>query len=619
MLKNLKPYFSYFFFWLAFFVVARLIFLAYHLTNATEIGFTESAKTILYGLRLDASMTGYLCVLPYFLLIFAAFLPKIASFLIKTIKIYTTGMLIFLSILIILDVELYKKWGYRLDDSFIKYLSSPQEMLASSGASPIFLLLILAGLIFTISYYVFRKLFLSFTMPTTSPKWVKILRGPLGIIFFVGLVLPIRGGFQLVPINQSAVYFSPHIFANHAAVNPIWNFLAVILERTKSNQNNYLFYPENEANDIVKHWLTQSDSTDFIVKKDIAKPNIILITIESFTAKATKVLGHLDGVTPQFDSLVGEGILFKNIYSSGDRTHLGLMATLGGQPAMSNENILKNQRKVLQLPILSRDFKGNGYETGFYYGGDADFANMKTYLLNGQFNHLMTKSDFQKKDLSSKWGAFDHVVFEKSAQALAQYKEPFFANILTLSSHEPFEMPNDLRVDKTINVNNENQLFMNVMRYTDESLGHFIRQCKLQKWWQNTLVIITADHGTHLLEPKNDIDRFRIPVLFLGGALAKKGLIVETVGSQTDIAATILAQLNINHKAYKWSKNLFAKQLNPFAYFSTRNAFGFATKNTTILYDTEGPLIRDFQGTLDSNNVVVGKAFLQTIFTDFLK
>jgi phosphoglycerol transferase MdoB-like AlkP superfamily enzyme len=619
MLKNLKPYFSYFFFWLAFFVVARLIFLAYHLTNATEIGFTESAKTVLYGLRLDASMTGYLCVLPYLLLIFAAFLPKIASFLIKTIKIYTVAMLFFLSILIILDMELYKKWGYRLDDSFIKYLSSPQEMLASSGASPIFLLLVLAGLIFTISYYVVRKLFLSFTMPTTSPKWVKILRGPLGIIFFVGLVLPIRGGFQLVPINQSAVYFSPHIFANHAAVNPIWNFLAAVLERTKSKHNNYLFYPENEANDIVKYWLTQSDSTDFIVKKDIAKPNIILITIESFTAKVTKVLGHLDGVTPQFDSLVGEGILFKNIFSSGDRTHLGLLATLGGQPAMSNENLLKNQRKVLQLPILSRDLKQNGYETGFYYGGDADFANMKTYLLNGQFNHLMTKSDFEKKDLSSKWGAFDHVVFEKSAQDLAQYKEPFFANILTLSSHEPFEMPNDLRVDKTINVNNENQLFMNVMRYTDESLGQFIRQCKQQKWWQNTLIVITADHGTHLLEPKNDIDRFRIPVLFLGGALAKKGLIVETVGSQTDIAATILAQLNINHKAYKWSKNLFAKQLKPFAYFSTRNAFGFATKNTTILYDTEGPLIRDFQGTLDSNNVVVGKAFLQTIYTDFLK
>jgi phosphoglycerol transferase MdoB-like AlkP superfamily enzyme len=619
MLKSLKPYPLYFFFWLAYFVLARVVFLIYHLPTATEIGFGECAKSVLYGLWLDASMSGYLCIVPYLLLICASFLPKTSSFLMKTIKIYTILFLVFSSILITLDVELYKKWGYRLDDSFLKYLMSPKEMMASSGASPIFLLLILALSIFLIGFYFSKKLGITFTQPIVSSIWGKILRGLLGIVFFMGLVLPIRGGFQLVPINQSAAYFSPHIFANHAAINPIWNFLAVVLERKKGKQNNYLFYAENEANNIVKQWVNHSDSTDFIVKKEITKPNIILITIESFTAKATKILGHLDGVTPQFDSLVGEGILFKNIFSSGERTHVGLMATLGGQPAMSDENILENQRKVLQLPILSRDLAQNGYETGFYYGGNADFANMKSYLLNGQFKHLTTIYDFDKKDLSSKWGAFDHVVFEKSLQDLSRYKEPFFANILTLSSHEPFETPKDFKFDKTINLANENQAFMNVIRYTDDALGQFIRECKQQKWWQNTLVVITADHGTHILEPKNDIDRFRIPVLFLGGALAKKGVIIETVGSQTDIAATILAQLKINYKAYKWSKNLFAKQLNPFAYFTTRNAFGFATKNTTMLYDTEGSLIRTFQGSLDSNNIATGKAFLQTIYTDFLK
>ena len=100
---------------------------------------------------------------------------------------------------------------------------------------------------------------------------------------------------------------------------------------------------------------------------------------------------------------------------------------------MSDFDILRNQT----VKILRR----SNYETGFYYGGETEFANMKSYLLAGQFSKLITKSDFKKEDLSSKWGAYDHVVFEKLLSDLPSFKQPFFVNLLTQSSHEPFEIP----------------------------------------------------------------------------------------------------------------------------------------------------------------------------------
>jgi phosphoglycerol transferase MdoB-like AlkP superfamily enzyme len=619
MLKKIKLYLFYFLFWIVYFIFVRALFLVYHFEKTSQIGLNQSLKTFLHGIRLDASMAGYICIVPFFLLSFSFFSKKIMTFCLKTTQIYTILILTLVSILITVDLELYQNWGYRIDDSFLKYLASPKEMMASSSSSPIFLLLTLGLLIFAIGYFFVKKFFNHVNLEAHGSILIKILRGCLGLLLMFSLILPMRGGFQLAPINQSAVYFSNNIFANHAAINPIWNFMVAVFESTKERHNSFDFYTHQEAEKIIQGYLKYSDSTDYILKKNILKPNIIFVTWESFTAKATKCLGNLDGVTPQFDSLVKEGVLFKNIFSSGDRTHLGLMATLGGQPAICDENILENHRKTLQMPILSRDLKQNGYETGFYYGGDAAFANMKSYLLNGQFNHLITQSEFEAKDLTSKWGAFDHLIFEKSLQDLPQYQQPFFINILTLTSHEPFQAPPDWVRKNPANFANENEAFSHVMRYTDDALGQFIRQCKQQKWWANTLIVISADHGTHRLDPVNDIDRFKIPVLFLGGALAKQGVVVETVGSQTDIAPTILAQLNIENKHYRWSKNLFSKQLNPFAYFSMHNAFGFASPNSQIVFDTEGLLLRTHHGVLDSANIKAGKAFLQLIYDDFLK
>ena len=162
--------------------------------------------------------------------------------------------------------------------------------------------------------------------------------------------------------------------------------------------------------------------------------------------------------------------------------------------------------------------------------------------------------------------------------------------------------------------------FRRVHTYSDAALGEFIRTAKQKNWWKNTLIIVIADHSSSHLEPKNDwFERFHIPMLWLGGALSVRDTTVQTVGSQADIAATLLAQLKINrNKSFPWSKNILDKKQTPFAYFAFQQGFGFVQKNGRFVFDTEGSFIMQQTGIVDSNAVKNGKAYLQTTFQNYI-
>lgn len=624
MFKFIKIYGVYYVLWLSYFFIARSVFLLYNFESVQDIGFQNVVKTFLFGLRLDMSAAGYYSVLPFFLFTLY-FLTNRKKTFIKVVRYFTNVLLFLSSVLVVTDLGLYQNWHFRLDDTFLKYLYSPAEMMASSGSSPIALFIFIVIMLSFSSIYIFNRLFFKRfqTFPSEPIAFKKkFFQTFIGLIFLIALIIPIRGGFQLAPVNQSAVYFSNQPFANHAAVNVLWNFFVSVFEKTTDKKNPYAFFSKEEARNIVHDLFSDSSGTHYLIKKNIPKPNVIIITWESLTAKAVEKLGGERGITPRLNALCEEGVLFSNMYAAGDRTHLGLMAVLAGYPSIAQENVFEVPRKSAQLPCLSRDFKVNGYQTGFYYGGEAEFANMKSYLLNGQFSNLITKNDFDKKDLSSKWGAFDHVVLRRAMTDLTLGRQPFFVNILTLSSHEPFEVPKDSNkwgMPNFNNVKNENEQFKNVMYYTDQAVGEFIESARKQPWWDNTLIVIIADHGSHRLEPHdNEFDNFHIPMVWCGGALAVRDTILTTLSSQTDISATILAQLDMPFKEYQWSKNILSKQYQPFAYFNFHGGYGFLTPNGQYVWDTEGSFIRRQQGAVDTNALRQGKAFLQATYEDFL-
>jgi phosphoglycerol transferase MdoB-like AlkP superfamily enzyme len=629
-------YIKYFLFWLVFSIVGRLIFIIYHFKDAQAIGVQNVLKSFTHGILLDFSVAGYFSLIPFLLMAISEI--NYATYCIKLIQLITIVFLIISSALIITDLELYNNWGFRLDDSFLKYLSSPTEAAATISAYPIFTLLSIFTAFILIFIYLFNRFLfkneLKIIKNEQNTEGVQLIvnqhikRVSTSALLFFSLIIPIRGGFQLAPINQSTVYFSTIPFANHAAVNCVWNFMISTFENSADDVNPFIYSDQNDAEKTVKQLFNLNDlinnstidSTTFLINPN-QKTNVLIITYESLTAKVIERLGsYYKGVTPNFDTLCREGILFSNIFAAGDRTDKGLLGVLSGQPAMPKVSLIESPRKSTQLPVLSNFFNKNGYSTSFYYGGETEFANMKSYLINGGFSKITDKTAFNKADLSSKWGAFDHVVFRRVNADLDKIKQPFFVNLLTLSSHEPFEVPVDWQQKNEPKLDSTDDKFIRVHQYSDAALGEFIRTAKQKDWWKNTLIIIIADHSSQHLEPKKDwFERFHVPMLWLGGALSVRDTTIETIGSQADIAATLLGQLKINRdSSFRFSKNILDKRQTPFAYFAFRQGFGFVQKKGRFVFDTEGGFVRQSAGIVNSADIKKGKAYLQTTFQNYI-
>jgi len=518
----------------------------------------------------------------------------------------------FITLIVVIDLQVFNTWGYRIDATPLYYLKSPHEAWASLSSSPLFQLFIsFVILLFIASYIVYR------IITRNIDNWNHIENLPfipISVICLLALFVPIRGSLGISPMNQSTVYFSTNNFANISAVNAPWNFMSSIVNGTYNKVNPFTYLPKESLSETIKELYLTSNSTQYVLKKEIKKPNIIFIIWESFTKKATEKLIGGESVTPQFNALKSEGIYFSNIYASGDRTDKGLPAVLSGYPAQPTASIITEPNKSAKLPVLSKDFGNNAYSTAFYYGGETEFANIKSYLYEADFQRIVSKQDFEAKDWNSKWGAHDGAVYNKFLNDHSKINQSFFSTLLTLSSHEPFEVP---ITTKFIGEDAESK-FMNAMFYADQSFGNFIAEAQKQTWWKNTLIVVIADHGHRIPETGTKADDFKIPMLWLGGALDKKGMEVKNVCSQIDLASTILRQLNLNAYAYNWSKNIFDVNTKQWAFFAFNNGFGYVNQSKDYVFDNIGQKIIQSRGNISSKDQDYGKALMQRMFQDYL-
>jgi phosphoglycerol transferase MdoB-like AlkP superfamily enzyme len=594
--------------WTCWLIGNRIIFLIYQ-PQTQQLDSSTLLGVFGHGLRMDLSTAGYLTVLPALLI---ALLPGLsAQKTSATLRIITFIELILVSLIAVADLEVFRTWGFHLDITPLHFLKSPREAAASVASSPLFTLITLLIAMLIAGDYCFNRLIHSFIIRAKPVRWW--IATPVLLIASVALIIPIRGGNQLAPMNVSTVYFSPVAFANYAAVSPQWNFIHSCLEQNKYGTNPFIFFPEGQANRTVQTLYQPVTNNQSVLSTP--NPNVIVIVWESFTAKTVAVLGGKTGITPQFEKLTREGLLFNQFYASGDRSEKGLIALLSGFPAQATASIMTLPTKAAKLPTLGEKFKKAGYQTSFYYGGETEFANIKSYLYHNQFDRIVSKTDFKPSEWNSKWGAHDHIVYQRILSDLQGTKQPFFVSLFTLSSHEPFEVP----MPTVIPGEDEESLFLNSMFYADRSLGQFIAQAKKQPWWSNTLIIITADHGHRLPVLSTDRMRnFHIPMLWLGGALKSKPQIINQIGSQTDLAATLLHQLNRDASEFKWSRNLLNPQSRPFAYFAFNNGFGIVQPSRHLLFDNTSRQLISSEGNVKKQDIELGEAYEEASYQDFL-
>jgi len=614
-LEKLRFLLRYIAFWFLFFTLLRALFLGYHAAETTQLSAGVILGLLARGARMDISAASYLALVPTLLLAFAPLVP--ARALRVGLRAYGYLAIGFAALLAATDLELFSKWGARVDSSLLPYLRTPSEAAASAESSPIALLAILLIALIAIGIYGYEKFVDAHAGEAPGGRLYRT--APPLLLTGLLLVVPIRGGLQWTPLNPSSTYFSQSDFANQAGLNVAWNFLHSLTIRDYRTANPYASaIAEPEAREIVDSLLHTTDSTTRRLLR-VKQPNVILIIWESGTAKVVQRLGGLPNITPHFDSLSHTGVLFDAIYASGNRSAKGLAAILSGWPAQANAPILSSPARAARLPGLAEDFASAGYHTAFYYGGELEFADFKSYLVAHGFDRIVGENDFDRKDWSSKWGAHDHVVLARLLDDARTFPRPFFTVLFTLSSHEPYDVP----MQAEIAGSSEQSRFLNAHVYTDRSLGNFISAATHESWWDNTLVIIIADHGHPLPKlpaPAGEAasQLYHIPMLWLGGALAAHDTVITVVGSQVDVAPTLLAQLGLAHTQYKWGKNLLAADVRPFAFFSYLDGFGWVDARGRMVYGYNTRQVMQRTPGADQREVRAGEAYQRLTYQDFL-
>ncbi len=601
-------------FWTGWFVLARLLFLLYEGRQARSLDASLLAGLWAHGLRMDLSAAAYLTIIPWLLLVFLGQAgPRTLQ---RVMTLYFGLALAFTSLVTVADLQLFVAWRFRLDASLIQFLRTPGEALASSASSPWIRLTLLLIALFAGTWrlswaYVIRPL------GNEAPAGLRsaLVTAALGTL----LLIPIRGGLQWTPMNPSFAYFSNNDFANQAALNASWHFVhATVAAAQEPAQNPYRMLAPSEARAVVDSMFRTAAGRQTPLLR-IARPNIILIVWESLTSKVVARLGGVPGVTPQFERLTHHGILFDSLFASAGRTPQGMVALLSAFPALPHQEILDLPRVAATLPMLGKSLGDAGWRSSFYYGGELEFANLRSYTSLGRYGRVVSVGDFLTRDRNSKWGAHDHVVLRRALDDLSREARPFFSTVLTLSSHEPFEVPETPTFPGT----SEDTLFLNAHHYTDASIGAFIDAAQRQPWWDSTLVVIVADHGSPRPAPdpiadERVPDRYHIPMLWLGGALALRDTVIHTVGSQMDVAPTVLAQLGQDGNAFAWGKDLSARDARGFAYFAYHDGFAFIDSRGWVVYDELAHRTVQSGGHAVADQQRLGSAMLQASFDDLL-
>ncbi len=565
-------------------------------------------------------MTAYIAVAPIIIFIYW-FLTKKTAVDFKWLSIYNKILIVIFGILAVINFNIYREWGSKVNARALSFaIDTPNEALASSASSPILLSLFILIVIVTIALYLEFILVKRYVKFSNTPIWLKSIVAVLLIAFNF---LLIRGGVDVAPNSQSMAYFSNYQILNHASLNTEWNLVSSVLASKKANKNPYLYLNENYAKEeISKIYSVEKDTTISILKT--VRPNIVLFILESFTANLTKTLGNEDGISPNFDNLINDGILFTKIYAAGNRTDKGLIGTLTGFPTLGTGSIVKWPEKMQKIPAISQKLFNEGYQTSFFYGGESEFDNYKAFILSHSYQKLIDKNSFEKKDMNSKWGAYDGLVFNRQLKELNQSKQPFFSTILSLTNHEPYEVPGKAKFGTTDNISK----FKSTAYYTDSCINAYLVEAKKQEWYKNTLFIFVADHGHALPKNKYEVfepERYHIPLLFYGEVIKNefKGRKFDNIGSQQDIPSTLLSQLNIPTKDFLWSKNLLNPYTKNFAFFTWDNGLGFIKDNLCVTFDNVGKTIvynSNPQNVLLTNqNLKLGQAYLQTVYEQFIK
>lgn len=564
-IKFLRPIFVFYIVGLIITTLSRIIyfFLFYSRITATE-NYWLIFPT---GLRFDIILLTYIAVFPALLIVLLPY-----KVLVKFSRFFVYFFMTLLLLLLFMELatpSFLLQYDTRPNRLFIEYLNHPQEvfsMLIKGFGKIIFIALTVLIIVGYIGFKKSKNWFQLFKAPSYS---VKLISLPF-VLFF--LFLGARSSLTSVrPINASDAVFSKDQFTNSIALNSLYTVGSAIyaLKHEEDMAKMYGTLPIDEALRRVKKYMTANDE-DFtnnkipLLHKQISshkreKPyNLVIFLEESLGAEYVGALGGLP-LTPNIDSLAKEGMLFTNLYSTGTRSVRGIEAMVTGFLPTPSRSVVKLGKSQHNFFTLAQVLKRQGYETSFIYGGSSNFDNMGAFFNGNGFNTIIDERDYKENeyDFKGSWGVSDESLVRKGNELYKSYKDkPFFSLKFSSSNHSPFEFPDG----KIKNYDEKKNTVNNAIKYADYAIGQFFKLAKNEKYYDNTVFIIVADHNTRTWgKSLIPVNKFRIPALIIAPNI-EKGITYDKLCSQLDLPSSLLDLIGLDVSTPMVGRNLF--QLN---------------------------------------------------------
>jgi phosphoglycerol transferase MdoB-like AlkP superfamily enzyme len=483
----------------------------------------------------------------------------------------------------IVELDFYHEFHNRLNSIAYQYLKEDPATVSNMlwNGFPVIRYLLLWIMMLAIYAYAVKWISTLTTVePVKSTSFLK--RGLIMFLLLLLLIVGARGGTVRSgpPLRWGDAFHSSHLFANHLALNGTYTFLKALINVSNEVKGKIWLesLPKQEALETTRQMiLTDRDTllkpeTNKILrhhqpKKTIISQhikNVVVILMESFIAKYVGAFGHDYNITPEFDKLTRQGLLFENFFSNGTHTHQGMFATFSCFPNLPGFEYLMSQpqgRNAFSgLPALLKREKFNDL---YVYNGDFAWDNQGGFFRNQGLSHFIGRSDYINPKFQDRtWGVSDEDMFSRAVEELDKLdpEQPFFAMLQTLSNHTPYALPKQLPFEPLTDFGGYSE-HLTAMKYSDWALGEFFNAIKDKPFYQETLFVILGDHGFGVSPQISDIDllRFHVPLLLIAPGMTREfGNRNTTVATQVDVVPTIVGLLGKPFTHQCWGRNILS-------------------------------------------------------------
>jgi len=470
------------------------------------------------------------------------------------LRIYMVAVTLFVLWVELGTIPYIDQYDSRPDYIYVEYLVYPKEVLSTLFLSYGLLMAVVGAATVVCGVAAWRMTRGRAGLTAYKPLPGALLLTPLVLVAMFAMI---RSTLDHHPVNPSTVAFSTDSMVNQLPLNSPYTLIYAIYEQNRDANGgsaNYGKMDRHKVLEIVAQTAGLEGEVDLNsdtptmhdqrATRRLARPmNLVIVLEESLGAEFVGSLGGKD-LTPNLDGLAGQGIWFERLYATGTRSVRGIEAIISGFPPTSKRSVVKLTETQKDFFTIADLLGKQNYQTSFIYGGSAHFDNMRRFFMNNGFQTVIDQEDYANPQFVATWGVSDEDLFVKANEYFESLgDQPFFSLVFSSSNHKPFEIP----AGKVETRTGPDGARDTAVAYADYAIGRFLSMARASSYWDNTIVLVVADHNSRVKGAKLvPVEHFHIPGVILGANIEPRT--IPGITSQLDLLPTLLSLMGVDSR-----------------------------------------------------------------------